>query len=175
MHRNIKHQRCLLLPQNPRKCRILIILKSSYRNIKKSCLISKVVDILLKMSLSLKSLLVVAFSLSAIYLLTSTQNEGTSIQLAGQETSANLDDASLKKIRNLIKKAGTQYQSNYDSMASFIQGQLNTTIASTLWNVVVFSRQDADRKFTTTLTFLGQKKYYEVYEPDNYTFSVRIL
>lgn len=137
----------------------------------------KIVDILLKMSLSFKSLLVVALSLSAIYLLTltSTQNEETSIQLAGQETSANLDDASLKKIRNLIKKAGTQYQSNYDSMASFIQGQLNTTIASTLWNVVVFSRQDADRKFTTTLTFLGQKKYYEVYEPDNYTFSVRIL
>jgi hypothetical protein len=137
----------------------------------------KIVDILLKMSLSFKSLLVVALSLSAIYLLTltSTQNEETSIQLAGQETSANLDDASLKKIRNLIKKAGTQYQSNYDSMASFIQGQLNTTIANTLWNVVVFSRQDADRKFTTTLTFLGQKKYYEVYEPDNYTFSVRIL
>lgn len=137
----------------------------------------KIVDILLKMSLSFKSLLVVALSLSAIYLLTLTftQNEETSIQLAGQETSANLDDASLKKIRNLIKKAGTQYQSNYDSMASFIQGQLNTTIANTLWNVVVFSRQDADRKFTTTLTFLGQKKYYEVYEPDNYTFSVRIL
>ncbi len=137
----------------------------------------KIVDILLKMSLSFKSLLVVALSLSAIYLLTltSTQNEETSIQLAGQETSANLDDASLKKIRNLIKKAGTQYQSNYDSMASFIQGQLNTTIANTLWNVVVFSRQDADRKFTTTLTFLGQKKYYEVNEPDNKMFSVRIL
>jgi hypothetical protein len=75
----------------------------------------------------------------------------------------------------MIKIAGSYYQNDYDYMAQYIQGQLNTVICQTLWNVVVYNRRDLDRTFTTTLRPLGQKKYYEVNEPDNKMFSVRIL
>lgn len=121
-----------------------------------------------------KTLLIVVLSLSAISFIDQTQEELPLTSLNDAETSANLDDTQLKKIRNVIKKAGNQFHNDYDMMASFIQGQLNASI-STLWNVMVFSRSDADRRFISTLSFYDKKKYYEVNEPDNYTFSVRIL
>lgn len=112
---------------------------------------------------------------SLIYLMADETH--TTLSVSSDEKSANFNDTELKKIRNLIHKAGTEFGSSYDMVSTYLQSQLNHTYPS-FWNVAVYNKKDWNVNFYLTGTIDDghrNKRYYQVTEPENFTFSVLIL
>ena len=115
--------------------------------------------------------------LSATAVLYSMSSNTSEMSPLSEETSANFDEAALKRIRNFVNKAGTTYHNSYTMIAGYIQGQMNSTFKS-YWNVAVFKKEN----YKTHFYFTGlpddahkNKRYFLSFNPNDFNFSILIL
>lgn len=121
-----------------------------------------------------KVTLALLFSAALIYI---TYEPSKTNSLTSTEKYANFNDTELKKIRSIIHRAGTNFSASYDMVAAYIQGQMNNSY-TTYWNVAVYHAKDFNSNFYLTGMYdetHNNKRYYQVTDAENFTFSVLIL